>query len=107
MGAFAWLPGRARAEHEERLATFWTGFFSGFASCLALVIIDRLYAGYRIERKARADFLGSLSEYEQKQFLSIETMCNWQQARRMIEIGRANQIEEDKRLVEMGLKKGK
>lgn len=42
-----------------------------------------------------------------KQFLSIETMCNWQQARRMIEIGRANQIEEDKRLVEMGLKKGK
>jgi hypothetical protein len=83
---------------------FWTGFFSGFASCLVLGIIDHLYASYRIERRARAEFLNSLSEDEQKQFLSIESMGNWQQARSMIEIGRASQIEEDKRLVELGLK---
>jgi hypothetical protein len=67
---------------------FWTGFFAGFASCLGLVICDHLFAGFRSERRARASFMATLSEDEQKQFRSIEAMGDWQQARSMIEIER-------------------
>jgi hypothetical protein len=70
---------------------FWTGFFAGFASCLGLVICDHLLAGFRSERRARASFMATLSEPEQRQFRSIEAMGDWQQARSMIEIERDRQ----------------
>ena len=70
------------------------GFFIGFASCLMLIVCDHLFSSFRRERRARADFVASLSEAEQKQFCSIESMGDWQQARRMIEIERDQQTQE-------------
>jgi len=70
---------------------FWTGFFAGFASCLGLVICDHLLANFRTKRRVPASFMATLSEDEQKQFRSIEAMCDWQQARSMIEIQRDRQ----------------
>jgi hypothetical protein len=81
---------------------FWTGFFAGFASCVGLVICDHLLAGFRSERRARASFMATLSEDEQKRFRSIEAMGDWQQARSMIE--NRERPPETRRLVGLGLR---
>jgi len=76
---------------------FWTGFIAGFGSCLVLVICDHLFLNFRTERRARANFMATLSEDERKQFCSIESMGGWQQARNMIEIERDRQTQEARR----------
>jgi hypothetical protein len=68
---------------------FWTGFFVGFASCFALTICDHWYASYRTERRARAEFLASLTQDQQKQFLGFEGMGDWRQFRDLVEIEEA------------------
>jgi hypothetical protein len=80
---------------------FWEGFFAGFTFCLALVIFDHMRVGFRSERRARADFVASLTPGDQKRFLSFESMggkCTWRQFRELME------IEEARRLGEIGLR---
>ena len=86
---------------------FWTGFFVGFAVCLALITCDYLYADYRHERRARAAYLAILTEEQQKQFAGFEGMrrwwmergkLDWRQYREFVEAEKARQP------VEIGLK---
>ena len=77
---------------------FWTGFFAGFACCLALVICDYLYGSFRSERRARASFVASLTPDQQKQLLGFEGMGDWRQFRQLLE------IEDARSHVELGLK---
>jgi hypothetical protein len=81
---------------------FWTGFSVGFASCLGLVICDHWYASYRAERRARADFLASLTQDQQKQLLSFEGMGDWRQFRDLVEIEKTRQLQEVPRQVGSG-----
>jgi hypothetical protein len=70
----------------------WTGFFAGFACCLALIICDHLYADFRRERRERAKFIASLPPDDQKRFLGFESMgskCTWRQFRELLEIEEA------------------
>jgi hypothetical protein len=68
---------------------FWTGFAAGFVACIGLVICDHLLAGFRSERRARASFMATLSEYEQKK--ALESKSDWETARSLIEIERDRQ----------------
>ena len=67
---------------------FWNEFAAGFVACIGLVICDCLLAGFRSERRARANFMASLSEDEQMQFKALESKSDWETARSLIEIER-------------------
>jgi hypothetical protein len=79
---------------------FWTGFFAGFASCVALVICDHLYADFRAERRARASFLVTLTPEQKQRFFGFEGMGNWRQFRDLVEIEKDRQLQEASQVVE-------
>ena len=60
---------------------FWTGFFIGFAACLAIA----LTAHFIHERRQRAAFMASLSPVERERLRGFETVKgDWHEFRDLL-----------------------
>ena len=70
-----------RGAHDPKLFLFWTGFFIGFAACLATGLTVHLVRDWR----ERAAFISTLSSAERDQLRGFETVNgDWRQFRDLL-----------------------
>jgi hypothetical protein len=66
---------------EQESTMFWTGFFIGFAACLAIALTGHVVH----DRRQRAAFVASLSPAERKRFTGFEKIRgDWHEFRDLL-----------------------